>query len=130
VKSISHYIEIFLESPGWKTFFSVIIPIFTGILSGIFVAEISSPSGLNWAKFYHAKSFYGLLLIVVIIYFYNRALFNHETSITRFSDSDYCLAYIRSKCLPEAAEKYKEKIRKGEGGELLQIMAELKKSLR
>jgi len=71
-----------------------------------------------------------LLLIVVIIYFYNRALFNHETSITRFSDSDYCLAYIRSKCLPEAAEKYKEKIRDGEGGELLQVMVELKKSLR
>lgn len=130
MKTISYYIENLLESPGWKTFFSVIIPIFTGILSGLFVAEISSPAGLNWAKFYYAKSFYGLLLIVVIIYFYNRALFNHETSITRFSDSDYCLAYIRSKCLPEAAEKYKEKIRDGEGGELLQVMVELKKSLR
>jgi len=43
---------------------------------------------------------------------------------------DYCLAYMRSKCLPEAAEKYKEKIRGGEGGELLQIMAEFKKSLK
>lgn len=130
MKNINHYIEIILGSHGWKTFFSVIIPIFTGILSGLFVAEISSATALNWTKFYHAKSFYGLLLIVVIIYFYNRALYNHETSITRFSDTDYCLAYMRSKCLPEAAEKYKEQIRKGEGGELLQIMTELKKSLK
>jgi len=67
---ISHYIDMLLESPGWKTFFSVIIPIITGILSGLLVAEISSPSGINWKIIYYTKSFYGLLTIVVIIYFY------------------------------------------------------------
>jgi len=61
---------------------------------------------------------------------YNRALFDHETNVLKFSDSEYCLAYMRSKCLPEAAEKYKEKIREGEGEEFLKIMAELKRSLR
>ena len=53
MKNISHYIELLLESPGWKTFFSVIIPIITGVLSGLFVSEISTPAGLNWSKFYH-----------------------------------------------------------------------------
>lgn len=48
----------------------------------------------------------------------------------RFSDNDYCMAYMRSQCLPEAAEQYKRKIRDGEGGELKQAMDELKKVLK
>lgn len=105
---LNQYIESLMESPGWKTIFSVIIPIFSGVLSGSFIAEISTPVGLEWKNFYYAKSFYGLLLIIIIIYFYNRALFTREISIAKFSDSDYCLAYVRSKCLPEAAAKYKK----------------------
>ena len=130
MEKIRQCIEFLFESPGWKTFFSVVIPIIAGILSGNFVAEISGSSGLKWSAFYRAKSFYGLIFLVAVIYFYNRGLYRHETEITRFSDADYCIAYVRSKCLPEAAEKYKQMIRKGQGGELLQIMVELKKSLK
>jgi len=130
VIKIQHAIECLLESPSWKTFFSVIIPAITGIMSGLFIAEISGPSGLKWSSFYHTRSFYGLLIIFVIIYLYNKTLYNHETAIDRFSNDQYCLAYMRSKCLPEAAENYRKKIREGQGGELTQVMEELKESLK
>jgi hypothetical protein len=40
------------------------------------------------------------------------------------------MAYMRSKCLPEAAEQYKLLIKNGTGGELKQAMDELKKILK
>lgn len=119
-----------LESPGLKSLFSVVIPIITGILSGTFIIEITTSQGLRWLSFYQSLSFYGLLFLVVVIYFYNRAVYVHEREIKQFLDNDFCIAYMRSKCLPEAAERWKELIRNGMGGELRQAMDELKKILR
>lgn len=130
MKRLSLWFEKTLESPGWKTMFFVVMPVIAGVLSGTFVSEITDAKGLQWSLFYKAWSFYGLVLLVIIIYFYNRAVYLHEIEIMKFSDADFCVAYMRSKCLPEAAEKYKEKIRNGEGGELLEVMAELKKILK
>lgn len=101
------------ELPGWKTFFAVVIPVIVGILSGTFVAEISNGSLMDWSAFYRAKSFYGLLVMVVLSYVYNRAAYLYEREVVRFLDDDYCRAYMRSKCLPEAAERYKTLIRSG-----------------
>jgi len=122
--------DLITESPGWKTFFSVVLPIIAAVLSGTFVAEITTPQGLEWKGFYKTWSFFGLIGLTIIIYFYNRHLYLREKDITRFSDTDFCMAYMRSKCLPEAAEKYREMIRQGAGGELVQVMTELKKSLK
>lgn len=119
-----------LDSPGWKTFFFIVIPIISGILSGIFVVEITGKSGIEWSLFYKSKSFYGLILFTFLIYIYNKALYTHQKEINNFLDNDYCIAYMRSKCLPEAAEKYRKMIRDGEGGELKQAMDELKKILK
>ena len=118
------------DSPGWKTLFSVVLPIIAGVLSGTFVAELIGPQGINFKIFYKTYSFYGLTLLTIVIYLYNRAIYLREKEISKFSDADFCVAYMRSKCLPEAAERYKEIIRQGHGGELVQIMAELKKSLK
>jgi len=119
-----------LESPGWKTFFAVIIPIFVGVLSGTFVTEITSTSGLDWKMSYKAKSLWGLVLIVVFVYAYYRTLYLHNKDIERFLNDDYCRAYMRSKCLPEAAERYKSLIRNGEGGELAEAMHEIERILK
>ena len=119
-----------LESPGWKTFFAVIIPLIVGILSGFFVTEISTDDGLNWSAFYLTKSFYGLLGIVVLTFIYNRATYLYQREIERFIDDDYCRAYMRSKCLPEAANRYKEMIRTGDKGELVSAMEEFEKILK
>ena len=122
--------DIIIESPGIKTVFSSALAIASGVLSGTFVTEITTSSGIAWLTFYKAYSFYGLLVLMVVIYFYNRATYLYERNIRNFSDDDYCIAYMRSKCLPEAAEKYKAFIREGRGGELRQAMDELKKILR
>lgn len=119
-----------LESPGWKTFFAVVIPLAVGVLSGTFVVEISMGGLLDWAGFYRARSFYGLLAMVVLSYVYNRAAYLYAREVERFLDDDYCRAYMRSKCLPEAAERYKELIRSGDKGELVSAMREFEKILK
>lgn len=121
---------LIVESPGWRTVFAFIVPLAAGVLSGIFVAEITKNSVIIWKELYKAKSFYGLLVLSLCMYFYNKAIYLYEREISRFLDADYCTAYMRSKCLPEAAERYKKLIRSGDGGELKQAMDELKKVLK
>ncbi|HXY79117.1 MAG TPA: hypothetical protein VEI08_00625 [Candidatus Bathyarchaeia archaeon] len=119
-----------LGSPAFRTFFSTIIPIAVGLFSGTLVIEITTPKGLAWDLFYKTFSFYALLAVSLGAYWYNRQLYVYEVEVQRFLDADYCVAYMRSKCLPEAAERYKELIRNGAGGELLQAMEELRRILR
>jgi hypothetical protein len=71
-----------------------------------------------------------LVILAIIIYLYNRASFLHEKNIMRFRDSEYCMAYLRSRLLPEMAEKYRKRIRDGSGGELKEAITELKKGLK
>jgi len=122
--------EALIESPSSRTVFGFIVPLVSGVLSGIFVNEISTPTGILWKLFYKAPSFYGLIFLGIIIFLYNRALYLHEKEMMRFLDSDYCVAYMRSKCLPEAAERYKSLIRSGDGGEFEKAMDELNKVLK
>ena len=119
-----------LESPGWKTVFAFVLPLLAGVLSGVFVTEITQNSIIVWALFYKANSFYGLLFFGLCTYFYNRAIYLHEREISRFLDTDYCVDSVRSKCLPDAAERYTELIRSGNVGQLEQAMEELKKVLK
>lgn len=119
-----------LESPFWKTFISVILPILTAFFSGTLVVEITSGTGLNWKDILRAKSFYVLILLILFIYIYNRAVYLKDKETMRFLDNDYCVAYMRSQCLPEAAKRFKELIRDGQGGEFKQAMDELKKVLK
>lgn len=122
--------EAILESPGWKTVFAFTLPILAGVLSGSFVTEITENSVIVWKSFYKSNSFYALLVLALIAYIYNRSVYLFEREILRFLDTDYCLAYVRSKCLPEAADRYKELIRTGDVGQLKQAMDELKKVLK
>lgn len=122
--------EAIIESPGWRTFFAFVVPIVSSIFTGLFVTEVTVAGEIDWASFYKAKSFYGLIVIGICLYLYNKTIYLHDREISRFLDSDYCTAYMRSKCLPEAAEKYKQLIRDGDGGELKQAMDELKRILK
>jgi len=118
-----------IESPGCKTLFSVIFPLAAALLSGMFVYDISDENGIVWIKFYQSWTFYGLLILIILIYIYNRALYRHNRDIMRFSDTTFCIAYMRSQLLPEAAERYKEMIRSGSGSEFAEITNQLKEIL-
>ena len=122
--------ETVVESPAWRTFFAYVVPIVASVFAGLFIAEIATPEGIVWMSFYKAKSFYTLVVIGIGLYLYNKTIYLHDRKISRFLDADYCTAYMRSKCLPEAAERYRQLIRNGDGGELKQAMDELKKVLK
>lgn len=119
-----------MESPAVRAFMNVIMPILSGLLSGVFTAQITGPKGLEWGRCIDAWALYPLVVFALLLFFYTRALYLHQTHVLNFANPDFCIAYMRSKCLPQAAEKYKELIREGKGGELTQAMAELKKSLK
>lgn len=119
-----------VESPSWRTVFSFLIPVLTGVLSGVFVTEITVNGVVTWELFYKTSSFYGLVITSVCMYAYNKEVYLFERQVLKFSDTEYCTAYVRSKCLPEAADRYKQLIRSGNGGELKQAMDELKKVLK
>jgi hypothetical protein len=118
------------SSPGWKTFFSVVFPIAIGVISGAYVNEITTSDGVKWARSWSSTSFYLLIAAAIIMVIFHRAVYLHETSVDKFRDDQFCMAYVRSKCLPEAAERYRELIRSGDGGQLKQAMDELKKALK
>jgi hypothetical protein len=121
----------FLDSPRSKTLAFAISTVASGVLASAFVVEIALPGGgLVWANFYKCTSFYGLVVLLSIDYVLHRSVYIYETEIRRFLDADYCTAYMRSKCLPEAAERYRQLIREGKGGELKQAMDEIKKILK
>ena len=113
-----------------KTFASVSNVILCGVLSGAFIAEISEPTGLQWKTFYWRKSFYGLVVLALFTYLYNRMVYSSEKDILRFADEEYCLAYMRSRCLPAAAERYSVMILTGNGGELERAMEEIRRILK
>ena len=117
------------ESPGCKTAIFVVSAMLAGIFSGIFVAEMTAETGIVWQDFYKTKSFYVLLFLTVLIYLYNREAFLYERNILNFKDTEYCIAYVRSKCIPEAADRYRNLISDGKVDELEQAMDEVKRLL-
>jgi len=131
MQTLKIFIDTYVfESPFWKTFISVVLPILSGFFSGTLIVEITQETGISWKNIPKTKSFYVLLLLIFVIYIYNRAVYLRDKEIMRFLDDDYCVAYMRSQCLPEAARRFKELIRDGQGGEFRQAMDELKKVLK
>ena len=122
--------EIVLEAPLARALFHVMSNVSIAIFAGAFVFQISTPTGLEWHDFYEQTSFYGLLTTAAAIYWYNKAIYQIDRDVLKFADSDYCVAYVRSKCLPDAAEQYRIAIRTGNKGELANAMRELKRVLK
>lgn len=102
-----------IEEPLYKTLSFVFSVIVTGILCGSFVTEITVDGALRWEFFYKVKSFYGLLLLAIIIYFYLKFLYIEEVTISNFKDDSYTKAYMRKECLPALAEKSRRLIKEG-----------------
>lgn len=122
--------ERLLESPLARVTFHVTSNVLVGLFCGGLIYQISGPSGLHWLEFYRHSSFYGLLITTAIISWYNRHLYEIEKDVLKFADNEYCVAYVRSKCLPAAAEQYRIAIRTGVRGELTKAMEELQRVLK
>jgi hypothetical protein len=126
---MKRFVSRLIQAPGCQTIFSIVFPVISGILGGTFVAEISNTQGLQWNIFYKTWSFYFIIFLIILVYYYNRTLYLIEKDISRFSDTTYCKAYIRSKCLPEITELYKDMIRSGRSDEISKATRELRNIL-
>ena len=122
--------EILLEAPLARAVFHVASNVLVAVFAGAFVYQITGTKGLEWSEFYKHSSFYCLVITTAIIYWYNKVLYQRDRDILKFADTEYCIAYMRSKCLPEAAEQYRLAIRRGDRGELINAMKDLKRVLK
>lgn len=117
-------------SPWLKTIISVVLAIGVGFFSNTLVTEITTPEGLAWSSFYKATSFYLVLFFAAATAAFNRYLYVNETDILNFRDSEYCMAYARSKLLPEQIDYYRRKIRSGELDDFNAAMREIRQVLK
>lgn len=117
------------ESPIFLAAIDVLLTALVGVFSGTLVTEITIDGKIAWHTWNTCFSFYALLFTLVLIILYKRMIIETSNSIMQFMDKDYCVAYARSQMLPEAAKRAREKIRDGNGGELLDAMEEINKVL-
>jgi hypothetical protein len=109
---------------------SAALAIAVGVFSGSLVSEITVKSGLDWSLVPKTFSFYALLVVSALQIAYTKATYERDQKISRFSDQEYCVAYMRAMCLPEMAAKAQERIRNGQGGEFNAAMDEIRQVLK
>ncbi len=115
-----------IEEPLAKTIILGFNVASSSILTSIFTTEITIDGKLEWKHFYSTISFYFLLGAWGITYLYLRFIYQSETSIKKFEDDEYCKAYMRKECLPEAAKRANRLIKSGKNsGEIRDILNDL-----
>jgi len=118
-----------LESALARALVPTILSVAIGVLSGSLVTEITTPRGLDWSHVHSTVSFYGLILSTVLQGMYAKLLYGYEQEVLKFADTEYCIAYLRARCLPELAARAQERIRNGEGGEFKAAIEEIRQVL-
>jgi len=117
------------ESPLGKAVGAAILDALIAIGSGGIVYEMSSGGNIKWGSFYETKSFWILLVIILVYYFYRRFLYKYEKDILNFADDEYVKAYAMKEGLPELLEQTKRRMRDGKEGELTRTMEELQEAM-
>jgi len=117
-------------SPTLKTAFSLGSSISIGFFSNTLVADMTTPHGIMWLTFYTSISFYLVLCLAALTLWFHKALHAFETDVLKFRDIEFCLAYARSRLLPEQIERSRQKIRDGDISDFQQAMKEIQKVLK
>jgi len=117
-------------SPFLKTAISLLSSILIGIFSNTLVSDIATSSGIAWGSVYQSASFYLLIVFAALTLLFHRFLHTFETDIQKFRDADFCLAYARSRLLPEQIERSRQKIKDGDIGDFQAAMREIQKVLK
>lgn len=105
----------FLSKPLAKTVVFAVSVILSGILCSAFVAEITTPEGLQWRYFYQKWSFWLIILFLVIVFVYNVFIYRAEKSVEKFMDANYSRAYIIRSCMQDIVEKAKMEVNSTKG---------------
>lgn len=94
-----------LFSPLGRTSTFILSVVISGVLCGGFVNETTIDGVLRWELFYTSRCFYFLLVYAVLIFIYHAVFFKEENKIEKFSDHNFCVAYMKSQLLPAVARK-------------------------
>jgi len=105
--------EKVLRSPLFKTLVGIFSLVIFSILSSTLTIEITKNDKVEWGLIFHSISFYILLFLIVLMYFYFCFLYSSEKSVRDYIDDKYCKAYMRRECLPEIAKTAKKIIKSG-----------------
>jgi uncharacterized membrane protein YfcA len=118
------------DAPLAKALIPALLSAGIGVFSGSLVTEITVASELRWAEVPQTLSFYMLLVLTAAQIIFSRWVYEMDRDVMRFSETTYCLAFIRSRLLPEVAIRFGEQIRNGQGGELKRAMDEVREVLK
>lgn len=119
-----------LKSPMANAAISATLAVGIGVFSGSLIAEITTSKGLEWSIVFKTFSLYALAAFTGAQMLYTKTTYERDQQVLRFADQEYCIAYMRAKCLPEMAAKAQERIRNGQGGEFNAAMDEIKQVLK
>jgi hypothetical protein len=118
------------DSPLAKALIPALLSVGIGVLSGSLITEITSASELKWSEAPRTISFWGLFLLTGAQIIFSRWVYEIDRDVMKFAETTYCVAFIRSRLLPEVAIRFGEQIRNGEGGELKRAMDEIREVLK
>ena len=119
----------FTQKPWPKAIISILTPIIIGIISSIFITEITTHDGIKIATSISKISFYILLVLIIITFVYNLLIFKYEKTKPNFETKLNCITYIRSQMLPEIVGESVKKIKNGEINDLEKNMEKFKRML-
>lgn len=130
IATVRRALRAIAASPHWRTALSVLLAIGTGLVSGALINEITIDNKVNWLLAVRRYNLYILIFMATLNYIYYVFIHKIEVEMLKFSDSVFCIAYVRSQLLPDAVEAAKIRIRNGDTVEFEAAMASFKKVLR
>jgi hypothetical protein len=124
---MNRFDRLMAKSPFVRTTLSLSSTLAASVLSATLIGEMTTQNGIEWTRLTHTVSFYLLLLISVLLYAYHRSLFAYDSHVLKYQDIEYCEAYVRSQCIPEAVSQYRRAMKAGDPDQLKEAKSELRR---
>ncbi|MFJ7682618.1 hypothetical protein [Peribacillus butanolivorans] len=105
--------DILEKSPLFETLIFAGSVIFSGILTGAFINELTVNNEIQWKNAFKIVPTYLILIYLVILYHYNKFLYNERLEINNFKDDVFLSAYVKKELVPEIVTDFKKNIREG-----------------
>ncbi|MBY6121841.1 hypothetical protein KUV64_22150 [Mameliella alba] len=122
--------KFFYQSPGLKTATSILLTVSGGFFTSTLSTEITTAAGISWSVAPSTASFWLLLAVCVLTYFFHKFMHAHEHGIQAFQDTEYCIAYARSQLIPTQIQAYQKQIESGDLDQFEDAMSKIKESLK
>lgn len=114
MKTLKYILKKRLEkSPIFETLIFSFSVILSGVLASAFVTELTVDNEVQWENAFKIGPTYFIGFYIVVIYYYNKFLYDERVEINKFKDDFYLLAYMRKELLPDIVMDFKKDIQAG-----------------